>query len=220
MSFINAFLKYEFKLSWCNRREWLQPLFFFLIVMCLFPFAISSQPDMLMALFPGLFWIAVMLAHILSLPLIFQHDYDDGSIIYWRLQATPLFHLVSIKLICHGLLFWLMIMLLLPISMLLFHMPFYLLTAYILISIIVTPILTCLGALASSLTLSLKRGFLLLSLIVLPLYIPMLIFTTLALQNVAHHLPFNGELALLAAMSLTCIMGIPPAIVSALKVVA
>lgn len=220
MSFSRLFLFRELKLSWLNRRQWMQPLLFFLMVLFLFPFALSSETSLLVSLFPGLFLILAILAHLLSSPLLFQSDYEDGSISYWRLQPVPLIQLVKIKLFCHSILFGIMLIMILPLAMFLFQIPFNFIKAYVTVIVLISPTLTCLGGLASSLTLSVKHEFLLHNLIVLPLYIPLLIFATMALQKYAQNLSNSGELALLAAMALSACCFAPRATAAALQVVA
>lgn len=216
-NFKKVFLLHELKLLWANKHDYLQPIFFFLMVLSFFPLAISVSPSQLALLFPGLFCITMLLSHLLSLSSLFQQDYEDGTLMQWLIQPEPLTNLIRIKLFCHILLFMFSMFLLIPMGMVLYHIPFVQAGLYFEVTFLAVPSITILGATASALTVALKKGFLLLSLLVIPFYIPILLFSTLALEKNMHGLNNHGELALLLASGLATIVILPNVISNALR---
>lgn len=216
-SFKKYFIEQELKLSWFRRQEWLQPAFFFLLVIFLFPIVLPVKNQIYKVLFPGLLWVAIFLTHLLSVSILFQSDRDDGSALYWLTQPFPLSTLMRIKQLCHCSIFAIIILMLIPAAMILFQIPYY--TALIdgILIILAAPTLTGIGALIAALTLPIQRGMMLSSLLSLPLYIPLLIFTSEASNKLSSSLPIQGELAILAAFAICSIVFIPKLIAFILR---
>ena len=163
-------------------------LVFFLIVILLIPFGVGPQPDLLARIAPGTLWIAALLACLLSLDRIFQADYEDGTIDILALSPMPLEGLVALKGLAHWLTTGLPLVIAAPVLGLTLSLPA---PAYgwLIASLLVgTPALSFLGTIGAALTVGVRRGGLLLSLLVLPLYIPTLIFGASVVTAAA-----NGE---------------------------
>ena len=163
-------------------------LVFFLIVILLIPFGVGPQPDLLAKIAPGTLWIAALLACLLSLDRIFQADFEDGTLDILTLSPIPLEGLAAIKALAHWLTTGLPLVIAAPILGLTLQLPapaFGWLIASLLVG---TPALSFLGTIGAALTVGVRRGGLLLSLLVLPLYIPTLIFGASVVTSAA-----NGE---------------------------
>ncbi|HCB0638686.1 TPA: heme exporter protein CcmB [Klebsiella pneumoniae] len=167
---MRALLARELRLAWRSGAEILNPLWFFLIVITLFPFGVGAAPQLLAQIAPGVVWVAALLAALLVMDRLFRDDWQDGSLEQLMLLPTPL---VGMSLHDAGVL--------------------------ALTLLLGTPTLSFLGAVGVGLTVGLKRGGVLLSLLVLPLAVPLLIFATAACQAAAAGLPVSGYLAMLAA---------------------
>lgn len=186
-----------------RRSELLNPLVFFALVVTLFPIGISPDPDMLALIAPGLLWVAALLAALLSLDSLFRTDYDDGSLEQLLLAPHPLAILSLAKVAAHWLLTGLPLALMAPLLGIMLALPA---GSYAVLSLslaIGSASLSLIGAIGAALTVGIARGGMLLSLLILPLYIPVLIFGVGAVQaailgeGVAAHLAMLG--ALLAA---------------------
>jgi heme exporter protein B len=160
--------------------EWLAPLGFVLSATTLIPIAVGSDPALLRTLAPGLLWLLALLASLLSLPRLFAPDLADGTLDHWRLSPTPAVWLVLAKVGVHWVLCGLPLVLLAPLLGLAFGLAD---PAALGLSLLVgTPVLSLLGALGAVLTLQARGGAALLSLLVLPLSVPVLLFGTQAAQ--------------------------------------
>jgi heme exporter protein B len=193
--------------TWRRPWEWLTPILFFILVVLLFPLSLSPDPKLLRMIGPGIVWVAALLSILLSLNRLFQEDYEDGSLEQWIMgpQAFPL--LIFIKILSHWLLVYIPLALILPILALMFHLPFQMLAILAISLLIGTPLLTLLGAVGAALLVSLRQSGLLLALILLPLYIPTLIFASSALNAVASgYSPLPSLLWLGALLSLSLVL--------------
>ncbi|MEM6727105.1 MAG: heme exporter protein CcmB [Pseudomonadota bacterium] len=191
-------------------------LAFFAIVIVLTPFAVGADRAGLAAIAPGILWLAALLATLLTLDRLFALDYDDGSLEHLAL-ALPLEGIVFAKALAHWLTTGAMLALLGPPLGLLLALPAAAYLPLFLALAVGTPALSFIGAFGASLTVGIKRGGLLLSLLVLPLYIPTLIFGAEVAQRGAAGLAFGVPLALLGALSLATVALMPFAGAAALR---
>ncbi|KKY88473.1 heme ABC transporter permease [Enterobacter cloacae] len=189
----------ELRLAWRNGAEILNPLWFFLIVITLFPFGVGTYPQMLAQIAPGVVWVAALLAALLVMDRMFRDDWLDGSLEQMLLLPTPLVAVVLVKIIAHWLMTGLPLMIVSPLAALLLGMNIHDAVVLALTLLLGTPTLSFLGAIGVGLTVGLKRGGVLLSLLVLPLAVPVLIFGTAAVQAAAQGLPVSGYMAILGA---------------------
>ncbi|MDC9729054.1 MAG: heme exporter protein CcmB [Methyloprofundus sp.] len=218
MSFFLAALKRELLLVFRHRSDIINPLAFFLMVAVLFPLGVSPDPSFLSEVASGVIWVAALLACLLSVDGIFRSDYQDGSLEQMLISAEPLWMLVTAKVITHWLVSGFFLALISPLVAMMFFLPEPAYPALIISLLLGTPTLSLMGAIGSALTVGLRKGGVLISLLVLPLYIPVLIFGAGTVQAGAMGLPIQGYLALLAAILVFSLMLAPIAIVAALKI--
>ncbi|MCE0489297.1 heme exporter protein CcmB [Pantoea sp. Mb-10] len=190
----------EVKIAFRSGAEVVNPLWFFLIVITLFPLGIGPEPQQLARIAPGVIWVAALLASLLALERLFRDDFLDGSLEQLLLLPTPLPVTVLGKVIAHWLITGLPLIILSPLAALLLSLDMASWRAMALTLLLGTPTLSFLGAIGTGLTVGLRRGGVLLSLLVLPLSIPVLIFATAAINAAAQGLPIGGYLAVLGAM--------------------
>lgn len=193
-------IKRELKIAFRSGAEVINPLWFFLIVITLFPLGIGPEPQQLARIAPGVAWVAALLASLLALERLFRDDFLDGSLEQLLLLPTPLPVTVLGKVIAHWLITGLPLILLSPLAALLLSLDFAGWRAMALTLLLGTPTLSFLGAIGTGLTVGLRRGGVLLSLLVLPLSIPVLIFASAAIDAAGMGLPIGGYLAILGAM--------------------
>lgn len=217
MAVFLAVLTRELKLAWRHRGELVNPLLFFVLIVSLFPLAIGASPLLLNQVGPGIIWVAALLATLLGLEALFRPDHEDGSL--EALLASPVSPWLWIggKLLSHWLLTGLPLVLISPMLALLMHLGADESWALIWSLLLGTPVLSLIGAIGAGLTLLLQRGGLLLSLLVLPLYIPVLIFGAGAVIAAQSGLDYSGQLAFLAALLALAACLAPWALLSALK---
>lgn len=196
----------------------LNPIWFFVIVVTLFPLGIGTDPALLSRIAPGVIWVAALLAALLSFERLFKDDFMDGSLEQMVLSPYPLAWLVTAKVCAHWLLTGLPILLISPLLAIFLSLQLETFLALFLTLLIGTPVLSLLGSIGVALTIGLRKGSVLLSLIMLPLSIPILIFSTLAVDAAAYGQPYIGMLALLAAMLVAAITLAPYATAAALRV--
>lgn len=217
MSFLLATVKRELLLALRSRNEIINPLAFFVIVIALFPLAVSPEASVLSKVAPGIIWVAALLATLLSMDSVFKHDFDDGSLEQILVSPQPLVLLVLGKVISHWLISGFLLALLSPLLGLMLFLPSQAMLALVGSLLIGTPSLSLLGAIGAALTVGLRKGGILISLLVLPLYIPVLIFGAATVQAGSLNMPIAGYLALLGAMMVFSLMVAPFAIAAALK---
>ncbi|MCJ2373603.1 heme exporter protein CcmB [Pseudomonas sp. RGM 3321] len=208
----------EFRLLARRPAELANPLVFFAIVVALFPLALGPQTQLLQALSPGLVWVAALLAVLLSLDGLFRSDFEDGSLEQWVLSPHPLALLVLSKVLAHWVFSGLALVLLSPLLALMLGLPVRCLAVLMVSLLLGTPVLSLLGAVGAALTVGLKRGGLLLALLILPLYIPVLILGSGALQAALQGMPATGYLLWLGCLSALAITLAPFAIAAGLKI--
>lgn len=195
-----AATKRDLTLYFRNLGDVLNPLVFLLIVISLFPLGISPSAALLSSIAPGVLWVAALLAMLLSMDLIFRSDYDDGSLEQMVMTEVPLSLIVLGKMVAHWLVTGLPLVVLSPLLSLLMYLPAEAIPALALSLLLGTPVLSLLGAVGAGLTVGLKRGGLLLSILVLPLVVPVLILATTMVQAAADGAPYTGHILWLAAL--------------------
>jgi len=221
LSYREAFLlifKRDLTIALRHKDDIFNPLLFFVIVVTLFPLGIGPEPNTLARIAPGIIWVAALLSTLLSLDRLFKSDHADGSLEQLLLSPHPLFIIVLAKIIAHWCLTGLPLILVAPILAVLLHLDENSYSALMLTLLIGTPILSFLGAIGVALTVGIKKGGVLLSLLVLPLYIPVLIFATSAIDAASMNLPYNGQLAIIGALLIASVSLAPFAVSASLKV--
>lgn len=213
-----AVLKRDLLLSYRRRSDLVNPLIFFLMVATLFPLGVSPEPDFLAQLAPGVVWVAALLSTLLSMDSVFRSDFEDGTLEQTLLSPQPLFVVVLGKVIAHWMLTGLPLALLAPVLGIMLFLPEGGMAGLMISLLLGTPTLSLVGAIGAALTVGLRKGGVLISLLVLPLYIPVLIFGTSAVQAAVTGLPLGGYLALLGAMLALGIVMAPLAIGAALRI--
>ncbi|CNH23015.1 heme exporter protein B [Yersinia thracica] len=193
-------LRRELKIAFRKSAEIVNPLWFFLIVITLFPLGIGPEPQLLARIAPGIVWVAALLASLLSLERLFRDDFYDGSLEQLLLLPSPLALTVLGKVCAHWVVTGLPLLILSPLVALLLSLDSHTAIAMALTLLLGTPTLSFIGAIGVALTVGLRKGGVLLSLLVLPLYIPVLIFATAAIDAASMSLPIDGYLAILGAM--------------------
>ena len=217
MIFWNS-IKRELHIAMRKQAEILNPLWFFLIVITLFPLVIGPDPKLLSRIAPGVAWVAALLSALLSFERLFRDDFIDGSLEQVMLTSQPLVLTALAKVLAHWLLTGLPLILLSPIAALLLSLEISIWWALVLTLLLGTPVLSCLGAIGVALTVGLRKGGVLLSLLVVPLFIPVLIFSASVLDAAGLNLPYGGQLAILGAILAAVVTLSPFAIATALRI--
>ena len=202
-------------------RHWdqvMQPLIFFAIITTLFPLAISPALDELRRIAPGVVWVAAMLASLLALESLFRPDVEDGTMEQWVLSGQPLSLLLLAKVVTHWLLTGLPLVLMSPLVGTALGMPQSVWPTLMATLALGTGSLSMLGGVGAALTVSVRRGSVLLALLVLPLEMPVLIFGARAVDLAMHGEAVAGPLNLLAAVLLLFISLGPFAMAAAMRV--
>lgn len=211
-------IKRELRIAMRKKAEILNPLWFFLIVITLFPLVMGPEPKLLAKIAGGIVWVAALLSALLSFERLFKDDFIDGSLEQLILAAQPLVLTALAKVLAHWLLTGLPLILLSPVAALLLSMETDFWLALVLTLLIGTPVLSCLGAIGVALTVGLRKGGTLLSLLVVPLFIPILIFSASVLEAATLDAPYQGQLAILGAMLAVAITLSPFAVAAALRI--
>ncbi|MBT5497640.1 MAG: heme exporter protein CcmB [Alphaproteobacteria bacterium] len=175
-------------------------LMFFVITVTLFPLGVGPEPNLLARMGPGVIWVAALLSTMLSLDRLFQHDYEDGSLELLVLSPVPLEALVLAKVAAHWLLTGLPLIVASPLLATFMNMPSEGLLVLMVSMLLGTPVSSFIGAVGGALTLGARRGGVLVSLLVLPLYIPLLIFGVAAVDAAIGGLSVKPHLLFLGAM--------------------
>ncbi|MDN3682618.1 heme exporter protein CcmB [Vibrio tapetis] len=208
----------ELLIAFRRQADILNPLWFFIIVVTLFPLSIGPEPNLLARIAAGIVWVAALLSALLSLERLFRDDYQDGALEQMMLMPIPLPLAVMSKVIAHWLLTGLPLILISPLLAILLSLDFNTWLAVVLTLLVGTPTLSFIGAIGVALTVGLQKGGVLLSLLILPLYIPILIFATSAIDAASLGMAYNGQLAVLGAMLAGAATLTPFAISASLRV--
>lgn len=193
-------------------------LFFFVIVASLFPLGVGPEPKLLRAMAPGILWVAALLASMLSLGRLFDADYADGSLEQLVLAPKPLTLVVIGKIVAHWLVSGLPLVLVAPVIALQFDLPAGSIGTLSLALLLGTPLLSLIGAIGAALTVGVRGGGVLVSLLVLPLYVPVLIFGAGAVDASATGMDAGGHLSILGALLLLGMVLAPWATAAALRI--
>ena len=218
LQLIHAMIHRDLRLAMRRRADIVSALFFFIIVVSLFPLGVGPEPELLRKLAPGVLWVAALLSTMLSLPRLFADDHRDGTLEQLALAPQPLALIVLGKVLAHWLVSGLPLALLAPLLGLQFNLSGDALWMLSLSLLIGTPALSGIGAIGAALTLGVRGGGVLLSLLVLPLYIPVLIFGAGAVDATVTGLGAQAHLSLLAALSLSGVFFAPWPSAAALRI--
>src|SRR5690349_16607070 len=193
-------------------------LLFFVIVVSLFPLGIGAEPNLLRSVAPGVIWVAALLSSMLSLSRLFSADHADGTLEQLLLGAAPLGVVAAAKALAHWLVSGLPLVLIAPLIALQYDLPGELYGVLALSLLLGTPVLSLIGAIGAALTLGLRGGGVLLSLLVLPLYVPVLILGAGAVEMASVGLSSSGQLLILGAMLIVAAVFAPWATSAALRI--
>lgn len=191
---------------------------FFLILAVLVPLGVGPDPQVLGLIAPGILWIGALLACLLSLDRLFALDFEDGSLDLLATSPIPLEGVVAVKALAHWITTGLPLALAAPVLAVLLNLPGPGFVALVLSLLLGTPALSMIGAFGAALTVGLKRGGLLLSLLVLPLYVPTLVFGAQAVVRAAQGLDASTPLLLVAGITAGCVALLPFAAAFALRI--
>lgn len=201
-----------------RRAELANPLLFFVMVIVMFPLGVGAEPNLLARMAPGVVWVAALLAALLSMDAIFRSDFEDGTLEQLLLSAQPLSVLILGKVAAHWLVTGLPLLIVAPLLGVFLGMPGEATGALVLSLALGTPVLSLIGTIGVALTVGLRRGGVILSLLVLPLYVPVLIFGSAMVESAATGLPINGQIYILAAFLLLALSLAPAAAAAALRI--
>ena len=218
ISAFQAIIKRDTRLAIRQPSEIAQPVVFFVIVVSVFPFGVGSNPDQLAAIGPGIVWVGALLATLLALDSLFRSDFDDGSLEQLILSEHPLSVLILGKILVHWFVTGLPLIIVTPLLGILLGLDKSTLVVLIGSLLLGTPTLSLVGAIGSALTISIRRAGLLVTLLVLPLYIPVLIFGAGAASAAQSGLPTAGHLYMLGAIAMGAIALAPIATSAALRI--
>jgi heme exporter protein B len=218
LGLLGLVIRRDLLLAMRRRSDVLTTLVFFVMVVSLFPLGVGPEPEMLRKMAPGVVWVAALLASMLSLARMFSADYLDGTLEQMLLAPQSFSVLVLGKIIGHWLLSGLPLVLIAPVLGVQFDMSGDALMVLLIGLLLGTPVLSMIGAIGAALTLGLRGGGVLVSLLVLPLCIPVLIFGTAAVDAVTAGMDYTTNLALLGAFMLFALTFTPLVTAQALKI--
>jgi heme exporter protein B len=211
-------IRRDWLLAMRRRADVLTTLVFFVMVVSLFPLSIGPEAEVLRKIAPGVVWVAALLASMLSLGRLFSADYADGTLEQMMLAPQSLALLVFGKMVAHWLLSGLPLVLLAPVLALQFAVPADGVLVLVVGLLLGTPVLSAIGAIGAALTLGLRGGGVLVSLLVLPLCIPVLIFGAGAVDAVLKDMDATANLALLGAALMVSLAVAPWVAAQALRI--
>lgn len=213
-----ALLKRDLLLAYRHRGELANPLIFFLMVITMVPLGISPDPKLLAILAPGMIWVVALLASLLSMDSLFRADFDDGSLEQLLMSPQPLYLMVLAKVLAHFLVTGIPLTLAAPLLGVMLALPEGGYGPLCLTLLLGTASLSLIGAVGAALTVALRKGGLLLSLIIMPLYVPILIFGASAVGNAIEGFAIVGQLAVLGSFAAFAVVLAPIAAAGALRV--
>ena len=205
-------------LAWRRRSDVLATLFFFIIVVSLFPLGVGPEPQLLRTIAPGVVWVAALLASMLALGRTFGNDYQDGTLEQLLLTPQPLFLIVLAKVLAQWIVSELPLVLVAPVLGMQFGLSQNTIWVMTLSLLLGTPVLSLIGSIGAALTLGLRAANVLVALLVLPLYIPVLIFGAGAIEATVNGLEPRAYLLLLAATLILALAFAPWATSAALRI--
>jgi heme exporter protein B len=213
-----ALLKRDLRLMWRRRGDAFQPALFALLVVVLFALSLGGAPELLSKVAAGVLWLAVLLAGLLALDTLFRGDAEDGSLEQWILAPVPLAWLVAVRVFSHWLTTALPLVVATPLLGELMHLPHAQLPVLMASLLLGTPLLSLLGAMVAALTVGMRRSGILLSLLALPLYVPVLVFGAGSVAASAQGLDAVGALLLLGAGLVIALVLAPLAAAAAIRI--
>jgi len=208
----------DLRLVWRRRGDAAQPVLFALMVVAMFPLALGSEREKLAQLAPGVLWVAVLLSGLLTLDSLYRSDAEDGSLEQMLMSPLPLSWLIAVRVGVHWLTSALPLLLLTPVLAELMFLPRPLLAPLMLSLILGTPLLSLIGAVVAALTIGIRRSGMILSVLALPMYVPVLVFGAGCVVAAAQGLPWIGAIYLLAAGLALAIVLAPLAAATALRI--
>jgi heme exporter protein B len=194
------------------------PLLFFVMVVALFPLGLGPAPDLLAQFAPGILWIVALLSNLLTSDSVFRSDYEDGSLEQLLLSPQPLYLSVLAYITAHWLITGALLALVSPVFALMLNLSGQAIASLMLSLALGTAILSLVGGIGAALTVGLKRGGMLISLLILPLYMPVLIFGSAAVQGAVMGADISPYLAILGALLCLSIALAPVAIAAGLRI--
>lgn len=212
------FLRREFLLAARQKGEWVNPLFFFVMVITLFPLAVGPDKETLQGIASGVVWIAALLATLIAVDGLFKPDFEEGALDQLLVSPQPLYLMVVAKVLVHWFLTGFLLTILAPVLGVMLFLEAETLGVLVITLLLGTPVLSFISAIGAALTVGLRRGGVLISLIALPLYIPVLIFGAGAVQASVEGYTYQGQLAVLGALLALAITLAPFAIAGALRI--
>lgn len=213
-----AILRRDLLLAFRHRGELANPVVFYLIAITLIPLGLTPEPSRLAEIAPGILWVMALLSSLLSVESLFQSDYRDGTLEQMIILPQPLYLMVLAKILAYWLVTGLPLTLLAPVLGMMLSLPVAGYLPLVLSLLMGTAILSLVGAIGAGLTVALRKGGLLLSLIVMPLYMPALIFGANTVQRAIDGVPISGSLAVLGALLAFSLLVSPFATAGALRV--
>ena len=217
INIFNVILKRDLILAFRDKTDFINSLIFFIIVITLFPLTFGTKSTIVNEIIPGMIWISALLATCLSLETIFRSDFEDGSIEQLTLSRYPLTLLVSAKIFAHWITFGMPLIIISLLMGILLSLSNEIIMALFITLVLGTPILSLLGSVMVALTIGL-RGGMLLNLLILPLSMPVLIFSTVAIQNAALNQSIIAETYFLAGILVLAITLAPLATAAPLRI--
>lgn len=218
MSLYAGIFKRDLHIAFKQRAELVQPLMFLLMVVTLFPLGVSPAPETLQRIGPGVIWIAAILSSLLAMERLFRDDFQDGALEQYMLSGMALPAVSAVKVAVHWLVSFVPLLILSPLLAMFLNLTYDMYIALMLTLLLGSPLLSLVGAIAVGLTVGLQKGGVLLALLLIPVFIPLLIFATSAVDSAALQLPYQSQLAIIAAMLLLAAALAPFAIAYSLKV--
>ncbi|MBT6276425.1 MAG: heme exporter protein CcmB [Chromatiales bacterium] len=213
-----ALVKRDLRLAARRPGDVANPLLFFMVAISLFPLGVSPRQEVLAQIAPGVVWVAALLATLLALDGLFRSDFEDGTLEQILLSPVPAPLLVGAKITAHWIVTGVPLIVCAPVLGVSLSLPDGALLTLVATLSLGTPILSLVGAIGIALTVGLRRGGALLALLVLPLYVPVLIFGAHAVSSAAAGLPVTGQLLLMSAMLVLAVTLAPLAAAAALRV--
>lgn len=218
LKLFRVMVRRDLLLAYRQKSDVLQTVFFFLVVITLVPLGVGAETELLRSMAPGIVWVAALLAALLSLPRLFAHDFADGTLEQMVLSPDPLPVIVLAKAFAHWLTTGVPITVFASLAAVMFDLKVEVAAVLVFSLLIGTPVLSLLGSVGAALTLGLRSGGVLTSLLVLPLYIPVLIFGAGAAGAVAVAVSPAAYLLITGALSLFALAIAPWASAAALRI--
>lgn len=217
MNGLSLLVRHEIKLAFRGGTDAVMAVVFFVLAASLFPFGVGPDPEILPRIGGGVIWVVALLASMLSLERMFSTDYEDGSLEQYVLSPLPMGLVALAKIIAHWLTTGILLLVAAPVLAVLYNMPGPTVWPLILSMLLGTPILSLIGSIGAALTLGARRSGVLISLLVLPLFIPVLIFGALVVDSALNGRDFGSLLMVLGGFLLLALATAPWVTAAALR---